>query len=114
MDNERIFFETPPDIEAMIVQIVQIRDIRKQLDAKEMYLKKKVKNIAADIGCDVFVAERNGLMVPIAYLNYAPPKIDTDKLKFEYEEIYKQCLIKPGIADRYLYTTTKALLSKTK
>ena len=93
------------------MQIAEIRNLKKSLETKENYLKKKIKALADDIGCDVFVADRGGLMVPIAYLNDAPPKLDMDKLRSEYEEIYSQCLIQPGILDRYLYTTKKALLT---
>lgn len=114
MYQDKTFFETPPDIEALIMQFAEIKNFLKPFEAKANYLRKRIKDIAADIGCDVFVAERGGQMVSIAYLKDAPPKIDRDKLKYEYEEIYHQCLIQPGIEDRYLYTTDKAIKPETK
>ena len=114
MYQDKTFFEAPPDIEALIVQLAEIKKFLKPLESRASYLKRRIKDIAADIGCDVFVAERGGQMVTIAYLKDAPPKIDTDKLKFEYIEIYNQCLIQKGIEERYLYTTEKALKPETK
>ena len=113
MDKEKIYFETPPEIEALIVQLAEIRNIKKPLESKENYLKKRIKTIAADIGCDEFVAERGGIKVTIAYLKDAPPRVDNNRLKYEFEEIYNKCLIQPGLADRYLYTTDEALQIET-
>ncbi len=114
MDKQRICFESTPDIEATIMHLARIRSARKLLEAEEDILKAQIKAIAIDLGCDEFLAERDGQMVTIAYLKDAPPKIDTDKLKFEYIEIYNQCLIQKGIEERYLYTTEKALKPETK
>ena len=114
MDKEKISFETTPDIEAIIMHLARIRSARKLLEAEENILKAEIKAIAVDVGCDEFLAERDGQMVPIAYLADAPALLDRNKLKNEYEDIYNQCLLQQGIEDRYLYITNKALPTVTK
>ena len=114
VDKERNSFVTTPDIEATIMHLARIRSARKLLETEENILKAEIKAIAADVGCDEFLAERDGQLVPIAYLADAPALLDRNKLKNEYEDIYNQCLVQQGIEDRYLYITNKALPTVTK
>ena len=93
VDKERNSFVTTPDIEATIMHLARIRSARKLLETEESILKTEIKAIAADVGCDEFLAERDGQLVPIAYLADAPALLDRNKLKNEYEDIYNQCLV---------------------
>ena len=43
MNKEKLFFETPPDIEALIVQLAEIKNFLKPFEAKANYLRKRIK-----------------------------------------------------------------------
>ena len=113
MDKERICFESTPDIKATIMHLARVRSARKLLEAEENILKAQIKAIANDVGCDEFLAERDGQMVTIAYLQNTFPRIDNKRLRIEQEEIYNQYLIQPGAEDRYVCITNKALPPET-
>ena len=113
MNKERICFESTPDIEATIMHLARVRSARKLLETEENTLKAQIKAIAIDVGCDEFLAERDGQMVTIAYLQNTFPRIDNKRLRIEQEEIYNQYLIQPGAEDRYVCITNKALPPET-
>lgn len=109
-NKDRIAFEAPPDLEAKIVHLARIREAMKLLRAEEEEdLKAAIKAFAAEIGCDEFLAERDGHMTPIAYFRAPFPWLDKKRLRDEQDAIYNQYLVQPTPEDRYLYITSETL-----